>query len=203
MAAINRALRFTRKDIELDNRIDHFSGFKGVTVPYVYRGMPPAFMRTWYSFHGEESAMTTCDADNVSGRTALPGTDAALVAPHILIAGDHAALQELLCSALQLAGYRTTACAGRQATLAWIDRATPPGEVEVLIHDYGRLVFQVIYGLTGDWQESQDLTQDTFGKKGLRLNGELSCLFGRFLPCLCLTNEVVQRERHIAQDTEQ
>ena len=34
--------------------------------------------------------------------------------------------------------------------------------VEALIHDYGRLVFQVIYGLTGDWQESQDLTQDTF-----------------------------------------
>ena len=34
--------------------------------------------------------------------------------------------------------------------------------VEALIHDYGRLVFQVIHGLTGDWQESQDLTQDTF-----------------------------------------
>ena len=27
---------------------------------------------------------------------------------------------------------------------------------------YGRLVFQVIYGLTGDWHESEDLTQDTF-----------------------------------------
>ena len=34
--------------------------------------------------------------------------------------------------------------------------------VEALIHQYGRLVFQVIYGLTGDWHESQDLTQDTF-----------------------------------------
>jgi len=34
--------------------------------------------------------------------------------------------------------------------------------VEALIHDYGRLVFRVIYGLTGDYQESQDLTQDTF-----------------------------------------
>jgi RNA polymerase sigma-70 factor, ECF subfamily len=33
---------------------------------------------------------------------------------------------------------------------------------EALIHDYGRLVFQVIYGLTGDWHESEDLTQDTF-----------------------------------------
>jgi DNA-directed RNA polymerase specialized sigma24 family protein len=34
--------------------------------------------------------------------------------------------------------------------------------VEALIHQYGRLVFQVIYRLTGDWHESQDLTQDTF-----------------------------------------
>jgi RNA polymerase sigma factor (sigma-70 family) len=34
--------------------------------------------------------------------------------------------------------------------------------VEALIHEYGRLVFRVIYGLIGDWHESQDLTQDTF-----------------------------------------
>jgi RNA polymerase sigma-70 factor (ECF subfamily) len=34
--------------------------------------------------------------------------------------------------------------------------------VEVLIQEYGRLVFHTIYGLTGDWEESQDLTQDTF-----------------------------------------
>ncbi|MGZ3617868.1 MAG: RNA polymerase sigma factor [Ktedonobacteraceae bacterium] len=34
--------------------------------------------------------------------------------------------------------------------------------VELLIHEYGKLVFQTIYGLSGDWEESQDLTQDTF-----------------------------------------
>jgi RNA polymerase sigma factor (sigma-70 family) len=34
--------------------------------------------------------------------------------------------------------------------------------VEALIHQYGKLVFHTIYGLTGDWEESQDLTQDTF-----------------------------------------
>jgi len=34
--------------------------------------------------------------------------------------------------------------------------------VELLIHEYGKLVFQTIYGLTGDWEESQDLAQDTF-----------------------------------------
>ena len=34
--------------------------------------------------------------------------------------------------------------------------------VEALIHDYYKLVFHTIYGMTGDWEESQDLTQDTF-----------------------------------------
>ncbi len=34
--------------------------------------------------------------------------------------------------------------------------------VEVLSQEYGKLVFHTIYGLTGDWEESQDLTQDTF-----------------------------------------
>lgn len=34
--------------------------------------------------------------------------------------------------------------------------------VEALIRAYGKLVFHTIYGLTGDWEESQDLTQETF-----------------------------------------
>ncbi|HLX55668.1 MAG TPA: sigma-70 family RNA polymerase sigma factor [Ktedonobacteraceae bacterium] len=34
--------------------------------------------------------------------------------------------------------------------------------VEKLIQEYGKLVFHTIYGLTGDAEESQDLTQDTF-----------------------------------------
>ncbi len=34
--------------------------------------------------------------------------------------------------------------------------------VEALIREYGKLVFHTIYGMTGDWEESQDLTQDTF-----------------------------------------
>jgi RNA polymerase sigma factor (sigma-70 family) len=39
----------------------------------------------------------------------------------------------------------------------------PPAQtVEALIHEYGKLVFHTIYGLTGDWEESEDLTQDTF-----------------------------------------
>jgi RNA polymerase sigma-70 factor (ECF subfamily) len=43
-----------------------------------------------------------------------------------------------------------------------VDTRPATTAVEALIHDYGRLVFQVIYGLTGNWQDSQDLTQDTF-----------------------------------------
>lgn len=35
-------------------------------------------------------------------------------------------------------------------------------ELEKLIDEYGKLVFHTIYGLTNDWEESQDLTQDTF-----------------------------------------
>lgn len=34
--------------------------------------------------------------------------------------------------------------------------------LECLIHEYGKLVFHIIHGLTGDWEESEDLTQDTF-----------------------------------------
>jgi len=34
--------------------------------------------------------------------------------------------------------------------------------VEALISEYGKLVFHTIYGLTDDWEESQDLTQETF-----------------------------------------
>ncbi|HEU5380736.1 MAG TPA: RNA polymerase sigma factor [Ktedonobacteraceae bacterium] len=33
---------------------------------------------------------------------------------------------------------------------------------EALVHNYRKLVFHVIYGLTGQWEESQDLTQETF-----------------------------------------
>src|SRR5438128_7606366 len=34
--------------------------------------------------------------------------------------------------------------------------------VEELIQKYHKLVFHTIYAITGDWEESQDLTQDTF-----------------------------------------
>ena len=39
---------------------------------------------------------------------------------------------------------------------------TNAAAIEALIENYGKLVFHVIYGLTGDWHESEDLTQETY-----------------------------------------
>jgi RNA polymerase sigma factor (sigma-70 family) len=43
-----------------------------------------------------------------------------------------------------------------------VDRISAAQAVEELILKYEKLVFHTIYGMTGDWEESQDLTQDTF-----------------------------------------
>ncbi len=43
-----------------------------------------------------------------------------------------------------------------------VDPVPAAEAVERLVHDYGKLVFHLIYGLTADWQESEDLTQETF-----------------------------------------
>jgi len=43
-----------------------------------------------------------------------------------------------------------------------VDTSPAAKAIEALIHEYSPLVFHTIYGLTGDWEESQDLTQDTF-----------------------------------------
>jgi len=43
-----------------------------------------------------------------------------------------------------------------------VDTISAAQAVETLIHEYGKLVFHTIYAMTGDWEESQDLTQDTF-----------------------------------------
>src|SRR5437763_605287 len=34
--------------------------------------------------------------------------------------------------------------------------------VEQLVHEYGKLIFHVLYGYTHNWEQSQDLTQDVF-----------------------------------------
>jgi len=75
----------------------------------------------------------TGTAEEAYGRIALPRTDSPPAAPLILIVEDQPAIQELLCWALQLAGYRTTASAGRRAALAWINGALSSGDCPTLI----------------------------------------------------------------------
>lgn len=43
-----------------------------------------------------------------------------------------------------------------------METCTATQATEDLLQDYGKLVFHVIYGLTHHWQESEDLTQETF-----------------------------------------
>jgi CheY-like chemotaxis protein len=78
--------------------------------------------------------MTTDNIDNdACGRTGPPGADVVPAAPHILIVADLPTTRELLYWALQLTGYRTTACIGEQAALTWINKAMPSGDIPALI----------------------------------------------------------------------
>ena len=43
-----------------------------------------------------------------------------------------------------------------------VDTVPAAQAVEELVHQYYKLVFHTIYALTNNWEESQDLTQDTF-----------------------------------------
>ncbi len=52
--------------------------------------------------------------------------------------------------------------------------------VEQLIHEYSKLVFHTIYGMTGDWEESQDLTQETFQQALKSIDAARAKSGGRF-----------------------
>jgi DNA-binding response OmpR family regulator len=77
--------------------------------------------------------MTTVERNELDKHRALPKINTLPAAPPILIAEEQAAIQELLSTALALAGYRTTSCTGRQAALTWIDQLTPPGDCPALL----------------------------------------------------------------------
>lgn len=81
------------------------------------------------------STMTprNADTDNAGGCTALPQADTVPVAPHILIAEDQPAIQELLRWTLQLARYRLTVCCGRHTDLTWKDKVMPSGDDPVVL----------------------------------------------------------------------
>ena len=72
--------------------------------------------------------------------------------------------------------------------------------VEELVHQYYKLVFHTIYGLTNNWEESQDLTQDTFQQalKGIdaaRMNSEGHFHAKAWLLRIALNTVRMQRRR--------
>jgi DNA-binding response OmpR family regulator len=77
--------------------------------------------------------MMAGNTNNIGGPSTFPRADAVPVVPHILIAEDHPAIQDLLFWTLLLAGYRPTVCAGRQAALTWRDHAMAPGDCPTLL----------------------------------------------------------------------
>lgn len=73
--------------------------------------------------------------------------------------------------------------------------------VEALIQEYGKLVFHTIYGLTGDWEESQDLTQDTFHQALKAIDAARAKSGSHFhakawLLRIALNTVLMQRRRH-------
>lgn len=82
-----------------------------------------------------------------------------------------------------------------------MDTLSAAQAVEALIHEYGKLVFHTIYGLTGDWEESQDLTQDTFHQAFKAIDAARAKSGERFqakawLLHIALNTVLMQRRRH-------
>jgi DNA-binding NtrC family response regulator len=86
------------------------------------------------------------------------------MAPHILIAEDQPAIQELLRWTVHLAGYRATVCGGRQAALAWRDQPVVSEDASVvLLLDVSLLctkaVVDFLRHVRAHWQDADVLPQ--------------------------------------------
>lgn len=79
------------------------------------------------------------NCDDAEKRTILLKAEPIPGTPHILIAEQQPALQEMLCWMLQLAGYRTTVCADRDATLTWREQALPGDDPALILLDLSLL----------------------------------------------------------------
>ncbi len=82
-----------------------------------------------------------------------------------------------------------------------VDTLSAAQAVEALIQEYGKLVFHTIYGLTGDWEESQDLTQDTFHQALKAIDAARAKSGAHFhakawLLRIALNTVLMQRRRH-------
>lgn len=98
------------------------------------------------------------NTDNAGGCTTLPQADTVPVAPHILIAEDQPAIQNLLHQTLQLAGYRATVCGDRYSALAWRDQTLLSGDSPfVLLLDLSLLCVaeatDFLRRLRDDWRD--------------------------------------------------
>ena len=77
--------------------------------------------------------MTSGNIDNVHGHIMPSNVEHDPDGPHILIAEDQPAIQDLLCRTLQLAGYHPLMCTGRQAALTWRREGMIPGDDPVVL----------------------------------------------------------------------
>jgi CheY-like chemotaxis protein len=87
-------------------------------------GIPAALSRAGYGLMEQRANKMTArnvETDQTGESTTLPA-EAVPVTPSILIAEEQPAIQDLLYWILQLAGYHSIMCAGRQAALTWADQ---------------------------------------------------------------------------------
>src|SRR5260221_14340038 len=101
--------------------------------------MPAALGRAGPDLMGPRAnEMTTGNrkTDQAGGCTTPPQTEAVLVEPHILIAENQPAIQNLLYWMLQLAGHPPTVFTDRQTALTCADNNTRGGDLQdpLLLH---------------------------------------------------------------------
>jgi len=77
--------------------------------------------------------MTAAHRHEPCEHVALPERDVLPSAPHVLVVEDHPAIQDLLRWTLELAGYRTTVCAGEQAAFTQVERAMQAGDCPAVL----------------------------------------------------------------------
>jgi CheY-like chemotaxis protein len=81
----------------------------------------------------KEDDMMAANADNARGHTTLARAEYTSAVPHIVIAEEQPAIQDLICWTLQLAGHRITACVGRHAVLTAADKTMTDGNIPVVL----------------------------------------------------------------------
>ncbi|MGH2495917.1 MAG: hypothetical protein ACRDIV_14575 [Ktedonobacteraceae bacterium] len=77
--------------------------------------------------------MMAANADNVRGHRTLTRAEPISAVPHIVIAEDQPAIQDLLYWTLYLAGYHPTVCTNRHTALTWADKHMTDGDASVVM----------------------------------------------------------------------